>query len=91
MSDYPEPATTMGDTILRIECIDNGYVVCAKDPKIVKANKKPGRYNDPWCEYAFPTIEKALKWIKEHIDDLEPEEDEYASSFEKAVDEDGDD
>lgn len=79
----------MDDTIVRIRKIDNGFVICACDPKIQAANRDPKKpYRDPECEYAFDTFEKVIKWLKANVDTLVPEPDdqsEYANSFDKAV------
>jgi hypothetical protein len=76
----------VGDTIVRIERLANGFTVCARDPEIVKKNKaSKGAYNDPNVEYAFKDIGGALRWIKDHIDELVPEDDEYATSFDAAT------
>jgi hypothetical protein len=68
--------------IAEIERVENGFEVCVTDPAICKANAKPNaRYQDPEKEYVFPTLEKALKWIKANADTLcaMPEDDK--SSF----------
>jgi len=82
----------MSDTIVRIRKIDNGFVVCACDPKIQADNRNPKKpYRNPECEYAFDTFEKVLKWLKANVDNLVPEPDddaEYANSFDQATAED---
>jgi hypothetical protein len=83
------PGVAMSDTIVRIRRIDNGFVVCANDPKIMENNRKPKvPWKDPECEYAFDTFEKVLKWLKTNVDNLVPEPDdadEYANSFDEAT------
>jgi hypothetical protein len=67
--------------IAEIERAANGFTVCVEDPAIRKANGKPNtRYQDPEREYVFPTLDKALKWIKENADTLAPMPDEDDSS-----------
>jgi hypothetical protein len=76
-------------TIAEIRTIENGFVVCVDDPVVRKANRNPKvPYKDPEKEYSFPTIEKALAWIKANVKNLTPEvddEDEYKSSFTRAT------
>ncbi len=80
----------MNDTIVRIRKIDNGFIVCACDPKIQADNRKtPSKpYRNPECEYAFDSFEKVIKWLKANVDNLVPEPDddsEYESAFNQAA------
>jgi len=77
-------------TIAEIRTIENGFVVCVDDPAVRKANRNPKTpYQDPEKEYSFPTIEKALAWIKANAKTLTPEPDddgdEYKTSFTRAT------
>lgn len=75
----------MLDTIARIECVNNGFIVCADDPKIRKANQKSlGRYKNPEQRYAFKSFSAVLKWLKENEQDLMPEKDEFGTAFDEA-------
>jgi len=79
----------MSDTIATIRKITNGFIICANDPAIQKANKDPKKpYRNSSVEYTFDTFEKVLKWLKEQKDNLVPEPDstaEYANSFDEAT------
>lgn len=81
-----------GDTVLRIEKLENGYEVEICDPKIQAANDKPkSNWQDPWKGYAFTTAEEVKNFVGEHLDSLKPPPDadaEYASAFKKATTED---
>lgn len=83
---------------IRIERVENGYTVCATDPKIAENNKKP---NTPWRdaerEYVFKTIGEAVTFISKIADKAMPLDpappDSFASAFDAAVasdDKDGD-
>ena len=57
--------------ICTIRALENGVAVCVRDPAIVKANNSAkGGYQDPEREYAFPDLDKAMKWVKENAGDL---------------------
>jgi hypothetical protein len=67
--------------ICEIERAENGICVCVDDPVIRKANAKPNaKWQDPEKEYVFPSLDKALKWVKENADKLSPMEDEGPAS-----------
>lgn len=74
-------------TIAEIRRVENGFVVCATDPAIVKANRDPKKsYRSSEVEYAFTSLQKALAWIKANEATLVPEDDdEYATSFDQAT------
>lgn len=78
----------MGDTVLRIEKLTNGYEVEICDPKIVEKNRKPkSTYEDPWKGYAFTTAEEVKTFVGLHLDSLKPPpgpEEEYADAFNAA-------
>lgn len=81
----------MSDHCVTIRRLNNGFVIEATDPAIVKANNapsKPGKsmaYRSPRVEYAMKDFPAVLKWLKEHQDVLSTQgEDEYASAFGEA-------
>ena len=75
----------MGETVLKIEKLENGYEVEICDPDIMEANQKPkGGYTDPWKAYAFSTAEEVKNFVGEHLDSLKPPPDadeEYKAAF----------
>lgn len=79
----------MGESVCRIEKLENGYEVEICDPKIQAANEKPkSGYQSPWKGYAFTTAEEVKNFVGEHLDSLKPPPDadaEYASSFKQAT------
>lgn len=79
----------MGDTVLRIEKLTNGYEVEICDPKIMEANRKPkSTYEDPWKGYAFTTAEEVKTFVGAHLDSLKPPpeaDEEYADAFRQAT------
>jgi hypothetical protein len=79
----------MGDTVLRIEKLTNGYEVEICDPKITESNRKPkSEYQDPWKGYAFTTAEEVKTFVGLHLDQLKPPpgpDDEYADAFKQAT------
>ena len=82
----------MGDNIIvRIERLKNGWEVEYNDPKIQEANRKPkSQWKDPSVGYAFTDIDALLKFLKEQLPVLAPEDEEgeYAQNFKAAVSED---
>jgi len=82
----------MGDNIIvRIERLKNGWEVEYNDPKIQEANRKPkSQWKDPSVGYAFTDIDALLKFLKEQLPVLAPEDEEgeYAQNFKSAVAED---
>jgi hypothetical protein len=81
----------MGDIVVRIEKLENGYEVEIREPKRAKANKKPGDYVDPWCGYAFKTAAEVGEFIEKNLDKAKSEGDDFGSSFDAAVAEEDDD
>lgn len=79
----------MGDTVLRIEKLENGYEVEICDPKIMESTDKPkSNYQDPWKAYAFTTAEEVKNFVGEHLDSLKPPPDadeEYSAAFDEAT------
>lgn len=87
----------MGETIIRVEKLQNGYSVSLDDPKVVKANRsrdtsvegsKKGDYTpwrDPRVTYAFKDGAAAAKFIAENIDKIVPDSDDFDCSFDKAA------
>lgn len=81
-----------GDSVLRIEKLENGYEVEICDPKIMANNDKPkSMYESPWKGYAFTTAEEVKNFVGEHLDSLKPPPDadaEYGAAFKQATSED---
>jgi hypothetical protein len=75
--------------ICSIRALDNGGVVVqARDPAIVAQNAQPkSSYRDPYREMGFPSLDKALKWIKDNGEALSKSDakGEYNDSFAQAV------
>jgi len=83
-------STDMGDCILRIEKLENGYEVEVYDEAIAEQNRKPknSSYTDPWKAYAFENAEGVVKFIGLHLDKLKPPpgaDAEYADAFNQAA------
>ena len=78
----------MGECVLRIEKLENGFEVEIADPESQASNKKStGTYVDPWKAYAFATVEEVVKFINEKLGSLKaPETDEeYSGAFADAI------
>jgi hypothetical protein len=79
----------MGDTIVRIEKLTNGYEVEICDPTVMENNRKPkSTYEDPWKSYAFTTADEVKTFIGAHLDSLKPPpgmDEEYAQAFNEAA------
>lgn len=75
--------------ICTIRALDNGgVVVSARDPAIAAENRKPkSEYRDPYREMGFPSLEKALKWIKDNGEALQKQDakGEFNDAFAQAV------
>lgn len=80
----------MGDSIVRIEKLNNGYEVEIRDQKQAAKNGKPGPYHDPWCSYAFKTTVEVCKFLEKNLDKAVPADD-FSSSFDAAIAADEDD
>lgn len=80
----------MGECIVKIEKMKNGFEVEMTDPEIVKANRKPSKgnspmpYKDPNVAYVFKTSEEVLAFLKANLDKAIPADD-YESSFDEAA------
>lgn len=81
------------DCTIRITRLQNGYTVSMTDPAIVEQNKKRNdakdgccgvAWQDPDVKYAFTKKQEVLDFISANIDKALPD-DEYASSFDKAL------
>ena len=81
----------MGDSVLRIEKLENGYEVEVRDPDTDAANQDPKSkkpWQDPWKCYAFATSAEVADFVSAHLDKLKPppESDmEFSGAFNKAV------
>lgn len=78
--------------LCEIRTIENGVEVCVMDPVLKKKNQtSKGPWIDPEKEYAFPTMDKALAWIKANYTKWMPTDDEdqaggtYAAAFKEAT------
>lgn len=78
----------MSETVCRIEKLTNGYTVEIPDAAVQKANKNPkSPWKDPWKEYAFATAAEASAFVTQHLDKLEPPEDDMGVEFARATNE----
>jgi hypothetical protein len=77
----------MGETVLRIERLENGYEIEVNDSKIMAENRKPkSQWKNPEKAYAFKTTEEVVAFITEHLDSLEPPPDadeEFGTEFKR--------
>lgn len=78
--------------VCEIRMLENGVAVRTDDPAVRKKNQTgKGPWVDPEKEYAFPTPEKALAWIKANWSTLVPGPDDdspsgqYAAGFKEAT------
>lgn len=87
----------MSEYCCKIERAKNGYTIEMKDPKIVKQNMnrdmsskgyKP--YKDPNVEYVFASLPEVLKFLEANLETALPMDD-YATSFDAAMEEEDDD
>lgn len=61
----------MGDTVLRVEKLENGFEVEILDPKVEAKNQKSKTgYESPWKAYAFTTAAEVVKFVEKHLDTL---------------------
>ena len=81
----------MADEILTISKIVNGYEIEYEDPEIIAANRKRDMsskmmspWKDPTKEMAFKTVQEVIDFLKDNLEKLEPDDD-YNTSFAKAV------
>lgn len=80
----------MGEYVVKIERLKNGFEVEMTDPAIVKQNRassksnKPMPWKDPNVGYAFKTAEEVCKFLMANLDKAMPM-DEYESSFDEAA------
>jgi hypothetical protein len=83
--------SAMGETVLRIEKLQNGWEVEINDPKIIEENRKPkNSWTDPSKAYAFATAKEVADFITEHLDSLEPPPDadeEFGTEFKRQTEE----
>lgn len=67
----------MGEYVLKIEKLENGYEVEVKDSAQEKKNNTPSKKNgpaiewkDPWKAYAFSTDKEVIAFVKRHLSSL---------------------
>lgn len=65
----------------------NGYEVSARNPDIVRKNRKDDAgWQDPEVDYVFSTYDQMSKFLDDNLDVLlTPPEDEFSGAFQKAV------
>ncbi|MEY4763129.1 MAG: hypothetical protein RLZZ200_2985 [Pseudomonadota bacterium] len=81
----------MDEYVCKIEKLANGYEVIMADPAIVKANaSSKGSWRDPNIGHAFKDVDEVCAFLKANLDKAGAG-DEYSSSFDAAVAEEGDD
>lgn len=77
----------MGEYVLKIEKLENGYEVEVRDAEQAAKNDKKGNhvYMDPWKAYAFPTDKEVVAFIKRHLASLpKSSHDEFNDAAEEA-------
>jgi hypothetical protein len=74
---------------IRIERAQNGFVICMQDPAIVAKNQKSkGAYVDPERQFVFDDEADVVAFITKNLNKIVPsKKDDYASSFDTAVEE----
>ena len=74
---------------IMIERAQNGFVVCMDDPAIVAKNQKSdGAYVDPQRQFVFDNEAGVVAFISKNLAKIIPaKKDDYASSFDLAVEE----
>lgn len=83
----------MGDDVVHIEKLENGWELEICDPDVQAKNRDPkykGPWQDPWKGYAFSDIDAMLAFLKEKLPELHPEDEDetYAQAFTAASDSD---
>jgi hypothetical protein len=80
---------SMGESVMRIDMLENGYKVEVCDPDIMEANNSPkSEYESPWKSYAFSTAPEVIAFVTATLEKLKPPPDattEYASAFKQAT------
>ena len=83
--------SAMGETVLRIEKLQNGWEIEIADPEVLKNNKDPKKsWKDPWVGYAMLSVDDVKEFIGKHLDSLEPPadaDDEYGAEFVRQTEE----
>lgn len=88
-----------GDEIVRIKKAANGFIVCIRDPAIIKANKARDKlkydsaeyratsYRDPEREFVMNSASAVSKFLTGNLDKLVVDDGggDYSSSFDAAV------
>jgi hypothetical protein len=80
---------------IRINKLANGFTVSMTDPEIVKANKKREEkrkpdspyppWRDPEVTMAFEDADSVITFLKDNLDKAMPNDDDYETSFTKAL------
>jgi hypothetical protein len=78
---------------IRIERAQNGFIVCMDDPAVVAKNRKSnGPFLNPEKQFVFDDEASAIAFITKNLDKIVPAKgDDYATSFDAAVEEENDD
>ena len=81
----------MGEYVLKVEKLENGYEVEIRDAEQEAKNAKPPKKNeatqyvDPWKAYAFTTDKEVVAFIKRHLASLpKSSHDEFNDAAEEA-------
>lgn len=81
----------MGEYVLKVEKLENGYEVEVMDAKIKAENDKPskkgalGTYKSPWKAYAFSTDKEVIAFVAKHLASLpKSSEDEFNDAADEA-------
>lgn len=80
----------MGEYVVKIERLKNGWEVEMTDPEIIKQNQKsskgnaPSPWKDPNVGYAFKTAAEVCKFLEKNLEKAVPM-DEYESSVDEAA------
>jgi hypothetical protein len=77
----------MGEYVLKIEKLENGYEVEVRDNEAEKKNSKKGNvvYTEPWKAYAFSTDKEVIAFITRRLAALpKSDHDEFNDAAEAA-------
>ena len=81
----------MGEYVLKVEKLENGYEVEVRDAEQEAKNNKPSKKNEvtpyvePWKAYAFTTDKEVVAFIKRHLASLpKSSHDEFNDAAEEA-------
>lgn len=78
----------MGNCVVRIEALENGFEVEVLDPKIQAENDKPkSNWKDPYKGYSFKSADEICEFLEQVLPKLAPPSDDklFADAFKKAT------